>query len=490
MRLRLWQTRCINQALSVYKSGQRHFLSVATPGAGKTVMASALAKRLFQDDLIDLVICLTPSQVVKASFIQDLSTVTGRSMSGGLGSHGRVLTYQALGHLQHHFWELFNRFRIFVIFDEIHHCGGAADKPGNSWGESILSQLHDKAQYTLSLSGTPWRSDELPVVFANYVRPIGTLKPDFIYSLQEAIDDGVCRIPQIIVIDNNGIELKRSGDENNLPIVYHGIQHLFSEEDIPYQTLLENDSLLAHVLLRAIKQLAKIQRTSSAAAGLIVASTVEHAQAIYEYLTNVYGQSAILVTHKTLNATEVLKDFNKSKDNWIVSVGMVSEGTNIPRLQVCCHLSRVKTELHFRQVLGRILRATNQHNEHAYMFILADTRLVQYARRVADDLPNEATVVDFEPGPRPAEFNEDANEQEPRLPDTLDELPIDNSPFSVEWSQGMSESTTTNCSDLSSTISNRISISLFGKFMEELIALQAGFRASNCTANPLYNDID
>ena len=198
------------------------------------------------------------------------------------------------------------------------------------------------------------------MVFANYVRPIGTLKPDFIYSLQEAIDDGVCRIPQIIVIDNNGIELKRSGDENNLPIVYHGIQHLFSEEDIPYQTLLENDSLLAHVLLRAIKQLAKIQRTSSAAAGLIVASTVEHAQAIYEYLTNVYGQSAILVTHKTLNATEVLKDFNKSKDNWIVSVGMVSEGTNIPRLQVCCHLSRVKTELHFRQVLGRILRATNQ----------------------------------------------------------------------------------------------------------------------------------
>ncbi|MFO1370156.1 MAG: DEAD/DEAH box helicase family protein [Marinagarivorans sp.] len=85
MRLRSWQTRCINHALSVYKSGQRHFLSVATPGAGKTGMASTLAKRLFQDDLIDLVICLTPSQVVKASFIQDLSTVTGRSMSGGLG---------------------------------------------------------------------------------------------------------------------------------------------------------------------------------------------------------------------------------------------------------------------------------------------------------------------------------------------------------------------------------------------------------------------
>lgn len=246
--------------MSAYQGGQRHFLAVATPGAGKTAMASALANRLFKEELIDLVICLTPSQVVRASFAEDLSVVTGRSMSGGLGSQGCVLTYQALGYLPHHFWELFDLFRVFVIFDEIHHCGGADDKPGNSWGESILSQLHDRAKFTLSLSGTPWRSDELPVVFANYIRPIGVLKPDFVYGLQEAINDRVCRIPQIIVIDNNGIEVRRSSEEQS-PIVYSGIQHLFSEEDMPYQTLLENDSLLSHVLLRAINQLKQIQRT-------------------------------------------------------------------------------------------------------------------------------------------------------------------------------------------------------------------------------------
>ena len=35
---------------------------------------------------------------------------------------------------------------------------------------------------------------------------------------------------------------------------------------------------------------------------------------------------------------------------------MISEGTDIPRLRVCCHLSRIRTELRYRQVLGRILR--------------------------------------------------------------------------------------------------------------------------------------
>ena len=32
---------------------------------------------------------------------------------------------------------------------------------------------------------------------------------------------------------------------------------------------------------------------------------------------------------------------------------MISEGTDIPRLQLCCYLSRIRTELHYRQVLGR-----------------------------------------------------------------------------------------------------------------------------------------
>ena len=44
-------------------------------------------------------------------------------------------------------------------------------------------------------------------------------------------------------------------------------------------------------------------------------------------------------------------DFTDSDAPWIVSVGMISEGTNVPRLRVCCHLTRVKTELYFRQVL-------------------------------------------------------------------------------------------------------------------------------------------
>lgn len=53
MKLRKWQRDCISQAYSQYSTGNDHFLCHATPGAGKTIMASQLAKKLFESNLID-----------------------------------------------------------------------------------------------------------------------------------------------------------------------------------------------------------------------------------------------------------------------------------------------------------------------------------------------------------------------------------------------------------------------------------------------------
>jgi superfamily II DNA or RNA helicase len=76
----------------------------------------------------------------------------------------------------------------------------------------------------------------------------------------------------------------------------------------------------------------------------------------------------------------------------IVSVGMVSEGTDIPRLKVCCYLSDVKTELYFRQVLGRIIRVTSSNLQHAWLYALNEHTLAKFAQRVDDDLPEHNVI--------------------------------------------------------------------------------------------------
>jgi len=60
-------------------------------------------------------------------------------------------------------------------------------------------------------------------------------------------------------------------------------------------------------------------------------------------LTKKLQQTAVIVTYKEPNAAERIKHFHFCNTLWIVSVGIVSEGCDIPRLQACSHLSRVKT---------------------------------------------------------------------------------------------------------------------------------------------------
>lgn len=92
------------------------------------------------------------------------------------------------------------------------------------------------------------------------------------------------------------------------------------------------------------------------------------------------------------DAQAVINEFRAGTQKWTISVGMISEGTNIPRLRVRCHLTRVKTELHFRQVLGRILRASADEHEESYLFLPTEPNLLEYAHRVGEDVPGVETV--------------------------------------------------------------------------------------------------
>ncbi len=77
---------------------------------------------------------------------------------------------------------------------------------------------------------------------------------------------------------------------------------------------------------------------------------------------------------------------------------MISEGTDIPRLQVCCHLS-IKTEMHFRQVLVLILLMTVYAHKNGCMFLFGVPTLVEFANELHHEIP-ESRVVQTD-GSRP-----------------------------------------------------------------------------------------
>jgi len=124
MQLRKWQEKCAGLAIEKFSQEGQHFLCLATPGAGKTIMAAEIVKQLFQTEKIDFVICFAPSIITSRGMQSTIEKTLSASLSGKLGALGMCVTYQSLSHQDADFWELFRTHKILAIFDEIHHCGG------------------------------------------------------------------------------------------------------------------------------------------------------------------------------------------------------------------------------------------------------------------------------------------------------------------------------------------------------------------------------
>jgi superfamily II DNA or RNA helicase len=471
MKLRQWQAECINLALTQYQNGTSHFLALATPGAGKTLMASELADQLLKNNMVDLIICFSPSSIVSQDFSESLQLTTQERFDGLIGAKGRSLTYQSLQYLDDNFWQLFNRYRVFVIFDEIHHCAGSNMDNANAWGEQIILNIQDKAQYTLALTGTPWRSDAAPIVLSNYMHPSNKISCDYVYGLAEAIQDDVCRIPQIIAIDNNNISVVDIEETKT----FTSFKCLLSQSIIPYQEIIENEKVIKYVISSAHKKLNSIRTKSTDAAGLIVASSVEHARQISTLMKTSFNEETVVVTYRESEPTSIIQQFRHAKSKWIISVGMISEGTNIPRLQVCCHLTNIKTDMHFRQILGRILRMTGSENQEAVMYMPAEPKLLEYAYRVKQDVPFEADVVKFEK--MKTVVQEDIDDKGVGLL-TFDNTRTSTSKLDIKFSNFINMMDHEICDEVSEiddehflTSSYEKVVNIFGQFKQESIAL-------------------
>jgi len=193
--LRAWQRRALTKYLT---SKPKDFLAVATPGAGKTVFGLRIAAELLSDRTIEAVTIVTPTEHLKHQWAE-AAAIAGiaidsnfRNTTGATSSdfQGVAVTYaQVAAHSTLHRVRTENR-KTLVILDEIHHGGDA-----KSWGDAVR-EAFTPAVRRLSLTGTPFRSDDSQIPFITY-EPDGEgllrSKADHSYGYADALTDGVKR---------------------------------------------------------------------------------------------------------------------------------------------------------------------------------------------------------------------------------------------------------------------------------------------------------
>lgn len=383
-RLRAWQ----QAALAEYLERQpRDFLTVATPGAGKTTYALRLAGELLERRIVERIVVVAPTEHLKTQWAQAAAKV-GMSLdpefSGARGTTssdhvGIAVTYAGVAAST-----LLHRRRTedrktLVILDEVHHAGDSL-----SWGESVR-EAFEPATRRLALTGTPFRSDINPIPFVTYAPGrdgIPRSYADTSYGYGDALRDHVVRPVMFLAYSGRMRWRTRAGDEVSAVL---GADQAKDVTQQAWRTALDpQGEWIPQVLRAADRRLTEVRKHVSDAGGLVIASDQTKARAYAKQLHAITGQKPTVVLSDDPKAGDQITAFSESTSRWMVAVRMVSEGVDVPRLMVGVYATSTSTPLFFAQAVGRFVRA-RRRGETASIFLPSVPVLLRLAGELEDE---------------------------------------------------------------------------------------------------------
>jgi len=411
IRLRPWQLAALNQ---LERAPGADFLAVATPGAGKTTLALAAARRSLARSPARLIVVVPTAhlkfQWARAAAALDLHLEAGWTPAHGAfpsDMHGIVTTYQQVASAPGSIAQ--RAAGAFVILDEIHHAGD-----DRAWGDALQTAFAGAGR-RLSLSGTPFRSDTRSIPFVRYESDEAI--PDFEYGYGPALAER--RVVRPIYFPRTNGHMEWSAPDGS--VYAAGFDDAL---DVPRanQRLRAALSLdgewLPDVLATAHARLCTVREHHPEAGGLVVATDQEHAHDIARLIRHRLRTRVVVATSDDPAASQKILDFTTSDDHWLVAVRMVSEGVDIPRLRVGVFATTTTTELFFRQVVGRFVRwQAGVGRQSAHLFIPDDVRLRSAALGIAADRRHSLRRED-----RPEQSGDAFDDGDPGLAEARTEL--------------------------------------------------------------------
>jgi superfamily II DNA or RNA helicase len=251
-----------------------------------------------------------------------------------------------------------------------------------AWG-SRAQDAFEAARFRLLLSGTPFRSDSNPIPWVIYDAD-GISQADYAYGYTDALLDGVCRPITFQPFDG---EMEWMSDGRRRHASFATVIPR-AEDARRLRTALDPDGdWMTEVLRDADARLSAVRASGHReAGGLVIAADKEHAVRIAERLERVAVERPEVVTSDEPDASARIAAFAAGQRRWLVSVLMVSEGVDIPRLRVGVYATAARTELFFRQVIGRFVRRTpTPKAQMSYLLMPADLRLKALAARIEEE---------------------------------------------------------------------------------------------------------
>ncbi|TDD09262.1 DEAD/DEAH box helicase [Saccharopolyspora terrae] len=380
--LRAWQRRALTKYLA---NRPTDFLAVATPGAGKTTFGLRVAAELLADRTVEQVTVVAPTEHLKHQWalaaggagipldsnFRNADGITSSDYRGVVVTYAQVAAHPNLHRVRT------ERRKTLVILDEVHHAGDA-----KSWGDAIR-EAFTPAVRRLSLTGTPFRSDDSPIPFIGYESDAdGSLRSraDHSYGYSDALADGVVRPVLFLAYSGEARWRTNAGDEFSARLG----EPLTAEQTArAWRTALDpSGEWIPAVLKAADTRLEQLRQGGIPdAGGLVIATDHPTAKAYAKALHQITGSDPVVVLSDDPQASSRIGAFAESDDKWMVAVRMVSEGVDVPRLAVGVYATSASTPLFFAQAIGRFVRS-RRPGETASIFLPSVPVLLELASQL------------------------------------------------------------------------------------------------------------
>src|SRR3954447_16248662 len=372
------------QGLAAYiRSGSVDYLVTATPGAGKTTFALAVAQVLLGQRAVDRVIVVCPTDHLRsqwAAAAHRAGVALDPLLTNADGPvrpdfRGYVTTYaQVAGAPMLHRARTEAR-RSLVVLDEIHHAGD-----GLSWGDAVADAF-GPARRRLSLTGTPFRTrpdERIPFVRYDAVGD-GALESaaDYTYGYRHALGDRVVR--PVVFAAYTGVSRWRNSAGEVVAASLTEAATKKTEAQAWKTALNPKGKWVPHVLAAMDERITHLREHGMPdAAGLVLASDQDDARAYAEIVHRVTGEKPVVILSDDPKANKKIESFTNGMQRMAVCVRMISEGVDVPRAACLAWMTSYRTPLFFAQAVGRVVRARHPH-ESATVFLPAVRPLLALA---------------------------------------------------------------------------------------------------------------
>jgi len=383
--LREWQQRAKDKCMAQFLGGKRVWVQETVTGGGKTIFGREVSMALYDESVIDLIIILVPSEPILNGWV---STYRGRlnSTSGPIYQSDTqvwVSTYAGYKSICNALASRRTNGYLLIV-EEYHHAEREA-----AWGQAVTT-LSRGAKHVLMLSGTPWRTKgtialldgERNVHNRPYYQEDG-IEPDDAYKYKEDLESDT-RGTVVVHFEfvEADAEAKDSGEIYKLPLETDdwrdsadenckeplGKYVTITSKEKPLNTRLEGKGTHKEIIHRGLSWLEHSRSEFKQATGLddvsimhIACSCINDATSIEKYINVAYpGIKAEKIVSDDSNSSKRIEEIqlackqnSHDRPDVIISVGMISEGVDIPAIKVTVYLNKILTLLYLIQLIGR-----------------------------------------------------------------------------------------------------------------------------------------